>query len=508
MATNYISPWGGMPRTGTDPLYGYSSVPQEVIDYFGNYMTGGAGGPSADQGLGALGIAYQDPSSGNYWQAVNTLPGGEGEPGNMYGGYRVYQPSWDGGFDVGSGYDLFTPDGAYGGSESFLKPSAQRTWNMGLASVLGAAAAGAMGAAGSQAGTAGGTAAAEGAGTAGLSAADLASIEMGMSVPAGAEAMSAYASLPQLSLEAMAASMGMTPEAFTALGAGGVGGAGAAAGMTAGTAAGSGAAAGGSLIPGISNSQLLGAGVSALGGAASGAGAGGAGGGGGGLDPRLEPYIYGSGGLLPQAQGLLSTQMPLAQQQSAQLASTGGGLLGQPISGNGVGQVQLGQSTVPNDPYLSGVAGDISRRTQELLAQNNNAIAGRQVSAGGLGSTRMGVAQGVAAGQAADSLQGQLANLYSSAWNQDANRNLQKYQTDTNFYDSQRRTDLAGAQLGGGLLSQSQQQAFAPLAQANDLYKPYSNLNSAAGSSDNKWLTGLSTGLGIYGTGMNAGWWK
>jgi len=499
MATNYISPWGGMPRTGTDPLYGYSSVPQEVQDNFANYMSSGG-----------MNIAYQDPETGLYWQAQNTLGDGAGQPGNMYGGYRVYQPSWDGGFDVGSGYDLFTPDGAYGGSEGFLKPSAQRTWNMGLASVLGAAAAGAMGAAGSQAGTAGGTAAAEGAGTAGLSAADLASMEMGMSVPAGADAVAAYGGLASPSLEAMAGAMGMTPEAFAALGSAGVGGAGAAAGMTAGTAAGSGAgAAGGSLIPGISNSQLLGAGVSTLGGVASGSGAGAGGaGGGGGLDPRLEPYIYGSGGLLPQAQGLLGSQMPLAQQQSAQLASTGGGLLGQPISGNGVGQVPLGQSNVPNDPYLSGVAGDISRRTQELLAQNNNAIAGRQVSAGGLGSTRMGVAQGVAAGQAADSLQGQLANLYSSAWNQDANRNLQKYQTDTNFYDSQRRTDLAGTQLGGGLLSQSQQQAFAPLAQANDIYKPYSNLNSAAGSSDNKWLTGLSTGMGIYGTGMNAGWWK
>jgi len=232
MATDYISPWGGMP-TGNTPLYGYSSVPDAVKKHFANYMSSGG-----------MNVVYQDPETGLYWQAQNGLGDGE-TSGTGQEAYRVYKPSWDGGFDVGSGYDLFKGDGSYGGSEGFLKPSAQRTFNLGLGSVLGATALGALGAAGSQAGTAGGTAAADGAGTAGLSAADLASMEMGLSVPAGADAVAAYSGLASPSLEAMAGAMGMTPEAFTALGVGGVGAAGAAQGMTAGTAAAGGGGAGG-----------------------------------------------------------------------------------------------------------------------------------------------------------------------------------------------------------------------------------------------------------------------
>ena len=148
---DYISPWGGMPA-GTNPLYGYSAVPDAVKQHFANYMSSGG-----------MNIAYQDPETGLYWQAQNTLPGGEGEPGNMYGGYRVYKPSADGGFNwepgsEGTGYDLYKDDGSYAGSEGFNKPTAQATWNLGLASVIGAAAAGAMSAAG-QAGSTAGTAA-------------------------------------------------------------------------------------------------------------------------------------------------------------------------------------------------------------------------------------------------------------------------------------------------------------------------------------------------------------
>jgi len=154
MATDYISPWGGMPRTGTDPLYGYSSVPDAVKKHFANYMSSGG-----------MNVVYQDPQTGLYWQAQNTLPGGEGgEPGNQYGGYRVYQPSWDGGFNwqpgaEGTGYDLYKEDGSYGGSEGFNKPSAQRTWNLGLASVASMGALSQLGALGGAADAAGGTAA-------------------------------------------------------------------------------------------------------------------------------------------------------------------------------------------------------------------------------------------------------------------------------------------------------------------------------------------------------------
>jgi len=513
MATDYISPWGGMPRTGTDPLYGYGSVPQEVQDHFANYMSSGG-----------MNIVYQDPATGLYWQAQNTLGDGAGQPGNMYGGYRVYQPSWDGGFDVGATYDLFTPDGAYGGSEGFLKPSAQRTWNMGLASVLGAAAAG-MAGAGAQAGSTAGTAAGE-AGTAGLSAADLASMEMGMSVPAGADAVAAYSGLASPSLEAMAGAMGMSPEAFASLGAGGLGAAGAANGMLAGTAA-SGATQsflqqaaqklglsnvtkmleGGSTLDSIG--KLAGIAAPLLGAAAGAQG----------QDlsktqtQQLPAFLQQpvAGDLVPRVQGLLNDQMGQANRAGDQMRDVGAGLLGRNIADNGFNSnaVRLNAPTTATNPYLSGMADDIGRRTQEMLGQNNLAIQGNAVAAGGLGGSRQGVAQGTAAGKAADYLQGNLANLYGTAYSQDQNRALQQYGYDQNFYGQQRQQDLSQAGMGSGLLSQGLQTQWAPLQNAAQTYAPFTGFGttSQSGSSGGGWQGALGGALGAAQLSKNMGWW-
>jgi hypothetical protein len=225
------------------------------------------------------------------------------------------------------------------------------------------------------------------------------------------------------------------------------------------------------------------------------------------MDSRLDPYVFGS--LLPNANATMQAAIPTAQQQSAQMATTGSGLLNQPIAGNGVGQVQMQSPTTAQNPYLSGLADDMQRRTQELLAQANLQTQSNYVGQG-MGNTRQGVAQGVSAGKAADSLQGQLAGLYGNAWNADANRSLQKYQSDLGFYDSQRRTDLAGAQTGSGLLSQSQSQLWQPMQAASDLYRPYTALPSASGSgsSSNNWQSiagGLLSGASLAG---KLGWWS
>lgn len=325
----------------------------------------------------------------------------------------------------------------------------------------------------------------------------------------------------------------------------------------------------GSLIPGVTNSQLLGGATTALGGLAgsqTGSGAGGSGGAGGVLDERMEPFLYGSNGLLQQTQNTLNQQQPLAQAQSAQMASVGSGLLGQPIAGNGYGtvgtnvagngygsvggpvagngygKVQMGDVSSFMNPFYGSMADDMGRRTQDLLGQSFNDIRGNAVATGGLGGSRQGVAEGGAIGKAADSLQGNLAGLGGSMYQSALSGALNKYGTDTNFYGQQRGQDLqgsaqdqafygqqrnsdiakagqdqsfwntqrgqdqTGAQLGGGLLANSQTQAFGPLTSASGIYKPYTGLASSAGDGTN-WsglLGGALSGAALAG---KMGWW-
>lgn len=51
------------------------------------------------------------------------------------------------------------------------------------------------------------------------------------------------------------------------------------------------------------------------------------------MDPRMDQFVYGE--LMPKVQGLLTSQMPLAQQAGDQMRMVGTGLLNQPIAPNG-----------------------------------------------------------------------------------------------------------------------------------------------------------------------------
>jgi hypothetical protein len=116
-----------------------------------------------------------------------------------------------------------------------------------------------------------------GAGTAELSA----GAGLGVGAPLGADAMAAYGGLAgSVTPEAMAGTMGMTPGAFEALGAGGIGAAGAAAGMGAGTSAGSGI--GSTLLNGAGKAGVGSVLNSILNGGGSDSNSGGSGGGSGG----------------------------------------------------------------------------------------------------------------------------------------------------------------------------------------------------------------------------------
>jgi len=165
-----------------------------------------------------------------------------------------------------------------------------------------------------------------------------------------------------------------------------------------------------------------------------------------------------------------------------------------------------GQGGGPN-PYLSSMADDIGRRSNQALGSALNGIRGNSVATGGLGGSRQGVAEGTAIGNAQDTLQGNLANLYGTDWTNGQNRNLQYYNTNTNaaltnqgqmqnFYSTNRGQDLQqlglGAQLFGqgnaGMLSQgkgiygignTQQNApFGVINNANGAISPYTGFGA------------------------------
>jgi hypothetical protein len=279
-------------------------------------------------------------------------------------------------------------------------------------------------------------------------------------------------------------------------------------------------AAGSSLLPGsgAGASSWLGPAATVAGGLLGGSGAGtggggGAGGGGGGgssrMDPRLDAPVFGD--LVPRTQGLLGQQMPQAMEQGAQMSQVGSGLLGRPIAGNGVGRVTLDSPTTATNPYLTGMADDIQRRTQEMLGTSFNGIRGNAVAAGGLGGSRQGVAEGIATGNAADSLQGQLAGLYGNAYQGDQNRALQKYGQEQNFWTAQRGQDLGLAGLGSDLMGAGQQAGWAPIRSAADIYKSFkgdgTNITEAGNGGGSDWQNVLGGAISGAKFGQAMGWW-
>jgi len=87
-----------------------------------------------------------------------------------------------------------------------------------------------------------------------------------------------------------------------------------------------------SMIPGVSD-KLLGAGLTAAGALAGSQGTPGQSSERK-MDPRLDNYVFGQNGVVPMAAGLLSQQMPMAQQGGQQAFQFGQGLLGRGVASN------------------------------------------------------------------------------------------------------------------------------------------------------------------------------
>jgi hypothetical protein len=201
-----------------------------------------------------------------------------------------------------------------------------------------------------------------------------------------------------------------------------------------------------------------------------------------------------------------------------------------------------------SNPYLSGMADDIGRRTQQALGQAFNQTRNAAQAGPGLGSSRQGVMEGQATSQAIDSMQGQLANLFGTQYNQDANRDVQRYgidtsaQTqrhgidtaqilgmtnaannrhatdvnnlntqqsldnqrygiDTNFFAGQRNTDLASILGGANLITQGVQGGWIPMDNASDIFNTVAGNNVTGTNSSQQgggWPGVIGGGLGTY----------
>ena len=103
-----------------------------------------------------------------------------------------------------------------------------------------------------------------------------------------------------------------------------------------------------------------------------------------------------------------------------------------------------------NNPYLQSMADDIGRRSNNAVQQGLQGIRSNSVMGGGFGGSRQGVAEGAAISGAADSLQGNLANMYNADYQASENRGVQRYGIDSQSAASRYSADqsLAGSRYG------------------------------------------------------------
>lgn len=217
--------------------------------------------------------------------------------------------------------------------------------------------------------------------------------------------------------------------------------------------------------------------------------------------------------------------------------NTGKGLLSQPVAGNGFGNDfgsvapsgvnQIGMRGVNlNNPAIRGMTQGIRTRTDDLLGDWMNQIQGNAVSSNTLGGSRQGLAQGTALAKGMDYYSSNMANMMGGLYENQANRNMQRYGVDTNSYNANRSMDLQGrgqmmdlyqgqrgqdlAQygVGSGLVTQGLQTQWLPQMNAADIYGKFSDFGSGTSSSSQGggWMGGLGGVMGGLQFAQNMGW--
>lgn len=149
-----------------------------------------------------------------------------------------------------------------------------------------------------------------------------------------------------------------------------------------------------------------------------------------------------------------------------------------------------------SNPYLQGQANAITSTVTDNLKNNIlPSINQGALAAGGFGGSRHGVMQGLAIGQTNLGLGNALTNLYGNAYENDQNRDLTRYQFDTNT-DRQSAMDnfqrqLASAQFGQQAMNNQMNWQNMALGWANQQQQtPLNNLTQ---------LGNLGIGLGGMG---------
>lgn len=195
---------------------------------------------------------------------------------------------------------------------------------------------------------------------------------------------------------------------------------------------------------------------------------------------------------------------------------------GIPDMGRNSGSPAPASASGSGNPYLSGIADDIGRRSNLGLGQAFQGIRSNAVGVGGLGGSRQGVAEGIATGMANDSLQGNLSNLFATDWTNQQNRDItnrgldvQMRGQDIGWQNANRQMDLSGRQLDNqGRLIDSQLEtaginnAWAPIINAGNVYSQF-----GGGSQTNSTNTGGGWGgalgglLGGATIGAQNKWW-
>ena len=172
--------------------------------------------------------------------------------------------------------------------------------------------------------------------------------------------------------------------------------------------------------------------------------------------------------------------VPMAGDMSAGGSTTFNGGPGGYGFASGAGGPGVGNTGgMPRNPYLPDMAGDITRRSTDMMNAGIRQARGAAIMAGGFGGTGQGLLENAAIKGSVDNLAGQLGNLYGSAWNQDQSRDLQRYQADQNFWTSQRGQDLQSVGLGASLLNQGLSTPWTPIQNASGITSGYTGLNSS-----------------------------
>ncbi len=111
-----------------------------------------------------------------------------------------------------------------------------------------------------------------------------------------------------------------------------------------------------------------------------------------------------------------------------------------------------------NNPYLQDYANSLSSNLTNNL--NWNILPGinqQALANGGVGGSRQGIAQGLAIGDTNRAIANAQAGLYSNAYGQDQQYDLNSTIANQNFYSTQRGQDLQQAGLGSSLANMGNQ---------------------------------------------------